>query len=424
LAKLPAGDAAKRERINRGLTRSLGQYGAIAVSTGMPLGEVIGAALSKAEGKTHPGLGKTVSSELDLDKVFEEAGKENYQKKEEAIAAGETAAAEIVIGGVGGTGLDEAGFDRRTLQESYGYGEAEAKEAERFLHGIRAYDEGLGESLAPALAAIVAGHAGKNIAGLKESLLSTLEARPGTQYNLAGNTGLGAYMARGGSGLNRARIQELVRERTGSAGSAVSIPGIRRIEPAYRSVPGIVPLTRSSPRGTPEKVYRQVYNGGAFSGGAAGISENAMNISRGGRAGNTNPQPVAFTRGQAGSGGGATPVSLSAAMLPGGGKPPVAIEPVSPGVTPEIRALGEERRRSRDAHKDAELERLRKINANYEKDKAKLAREKAPALARSASHDIGHAEGSGEIHDRERTKKQMSKKLQVEFEKKLMDTIG
>ena len=41
-----------------------------------------------------------------------------------------------------------------------------------------------------------------------------------------------------------------------------------------------------------------------------------------------------------------------------------------------------------------ELERLRKIEANYEKDKAALAREKVPALARSESHDIGHAEFS------------------------------
>jgi hypothetical protein len=54
-----------------------------------------------------------------------------------------------------------------------------------------------------------------------------------------------------------------------------------------------------------------------------------------------------------------------------------------------------ERREPRqDAH-NRELERLRKLEANYEKDKAALAREKAPALARSESHDIGHAEGSG-----------------------------
>jgi hypothetical protein len=45
--------------------------------------------------------------------------------------------------------------------------------------------------------------------------------------------------------------------------------------------------------------------------------------------------------------------------------------------------------------RDAELERLRRIEANSEKDKAMLAREKVPALARSDSHDVGHAEGNG-----------------------------
>jgi hypothetical protein len=50
----------------------------------------------------------------------------------------------------------------------------------------------------------------------------------------------------------------------------------------------------------------------------------------------------------------------------------------------------------RSAGRDAELERLRKIEANYEHDKAALAKEKAPALARSASHEVGHAEEGGE----------------------------
>jgi hypothetical protein len=54
-----------------------------------------------------------------------------------------------------------------------------------------------------------------------------------------------------------------------------------------------------------------------------------------------------------------------------------------------------ERREPRRDGRDRELERLRKIEANYERDKAALVRERAPALARSESHDIGHAEGSG-----------------------------
>ena len=47
--------------------------------------------------------------------------------------------------------------------------------------------------------------------------------------------------------------------------------------------------------------------------------------------------------------------------------------------------------------RETELERLRKIEENYEKDKAMLARQKQPALARSESHDIGHAGGDSEI---------------------------
>jgi len=41
--------------------------------------------------------------------------------------------------------------------------------------------------------------------------------------------------------------------------------------------------------------------------------------------------------------------------------------------------------------RDAELGRLRKIEANYEKDKASLTKQKQPALTRSESHEVGHA---------------------------------
>jgi hypothetical protein len=50
----------------------------------------------------------------------------------------------------------------------------------------------------------------------------------------------------------------------------------------------------------------------------------------------------------------------------------------------------------KNAARDSELERLRKMEANYERDKAEMARQKRPALARSESYDVGHAEGSGE----------------------------
>jgi hypothetical protein len=43
---------------------------------------------------------------------------------------------------------------------------------------------------------------------------------------------------------------------------------------------------------------------------------------------------------------------------------------------------------------DAELESHRRKEANYERDKALERREKLPALARSETHDVGHAEGT------------------------------
>jgi hypothetical protein len=45
---------------------------------------------------------------------------------------------------------------------------------------------------------------------------------------------------------------------------------------------------------------------------------------------------------------------------------------------------------------DAELERLRRVETNYERDKAAMVREKAPVMARSESHEVGHAEGEEE----------------------------
>jgi hypothetical protein len=62
----------------------------------------------------------------------------------------------------------------------------------------------------------------------------------------------------------------------------------------------------------------------------------------------------------------------------------------------------------RSTGRDAELERLRKIEANYEHDKAALAKEKAPALARSDSHDVGHAEGEERYVEEKRNINEMT----------------
>jgi hypothetical protein len=69
--------------------------------------------------------------------------------------------------------------------------------------------------------------------------------------------------------------------------------------------------------------------------------------------------------------------------------------------------------------RDAELDRLRRIEANYERDKAAMAKEKAPALARSESHDVGHAEDGGEeFIEPEKASLKMSGKLLEELIKR------
>ena len=69
--------------------------------------------------------------------------------------------------------------------------------------------------------------------------------------------------------------------------------------------------------------------------------------------------------------------------------------------------------------RDAEIERLRRIEANYERDKAVLAKEKkAPALARSESRDIGHAEGGGEEITMRKAVKQQLKDIAEELRRR------
>ena len=61
---------------------------------------------------------------------------------------------------------------------------------------------------------------------------------------------------------------------------------------------------------------------------------------------------------------------------------------------------------------DEEADRLERMNANYEHDRAILAKTD-PAFAKNHFRDVGHAEGSGEFSDRD-----LRKLAQVEIEKK------
>ena len=51
-----------------------------------------------------------------------------------------------------------------------------------------------------------------------------------------------------------------------------------------------------------------------------------------------------------------------------------------------------------------ETARLERMNANYEHDRAILAKTD-PAFAKNRFLDVGHAEGNGEVSDREKVKK-------------------
>jgi hypothetical protein len=148
---------------------------------------------------------------------------------------------------------------------------------------------------------------------------------------------------------------------------------VTKLEPRYRAQGGAVSFTRSTPRGSPEKIRLE--------------RDYAASVRQAIEPADEEAPVVAFER-YAGKAGG-TSVPLPRAHIP--------IETSPAQQFPKRQG------------RDAELERLRRIEVNYEKDKSALAREKQPALARSESHDVGHAQGVGnEINN---DGKRMKKKL-------------
>jgi hypothetical protein len=300
--------------------------------------------------------------ELPLEKLCKEAGKENRQTRRVQLDH-QADEVEIVIGGVGGVGLDETGYDKKTLRESYGYEEQEAAEAEEFLKGIRVASPVVAAGILHEVREVVKAQAGNGASGLKAGVLGVLDRYPGTGYNVGSEAGWSAYREspRYG-GVSRTAIAGLLARNRGAGAPYTKAPDTVVIEPRYRSVPGVVPMVRSRPRGMPESIVPAAL----FKGRSTAVVP-AM------RAAEIKPVKTEAT----------PPI------------PVVQAAPAEPTVPPV--STGMERREARQDARNRELERLRKLEANYEKDKAALAREKAPALARSESHDIGHAEGSGEV---------------------------
>ena len=102
-------------------------------------------------------------------------------------------------------------------------------------------------------------------------------------------------------------------------------------------------------------------------------------------------------------------LSYASAPIPApAARSPSAVTPAA--VTPAASAT------RRPSARDAEIERLKRIEANYKKDKAMLAKERTPALARSDTHDVGHAEGTDQDNqDIKRIAKQLSKNVKDEL---------
>jgi hypothetical protein len=434
LAKLPAGDEQKEAAVNKSLTRALSQYGAISMSAGMPVGEVVQAAVSAAAGELPASVaGRRVYYELSRGGFAGEAAKKNAQEKEEALddifsrAAAASGRPAVIIGGVSGTPLSEKGFSRDILKETYGYGDKEAAAAEEFLHDVRVRDglapEGLAAIVSAAEAALRQG-----TGNFQRNFLNVLDARNDVAYNLAGESGRGAYARSGrfrAAGFAPESLEELAAVRMVPA-SAASGAGIRDVAPVCRSRGGIAPVTRSVPKGSPEPVQRGYRDtDGAFRAYAQKAKREAPHP----------PVPEVV------------PIRTAPVNQPEGFDVPGSDFAHSPGFgqrasgTPDMpqsgrypagfEGAGEARgiagrggaglpskkgvARPRPDEEGAELARLRRIEANYEKDKAMLERQ--PALARSDTHDVGHAEGAGEADET------AIKKMSAKFENLIKNEV-
>jgi hypothetical protein len=368
LETLPAVVGEKKAELNRSLTRALGQYKAVAMSTGIPLKELVETVKMSAgfgENTDSEALKRKIYYEIPAERLIEEAKKENFQKKEVSLE-GEAArfVGSVVVGGVQGPALDEVLLTREKLMDS-GFSVEEADKALPFLHGVR-FTSPNPIIPAPLLETLRGGRV-KTAGELRQSVLSALETDGSASYNLSTGEGLRAYFESGrtaGSKVSESDIQELLGESTAPRYAAVPFSAVSKVEPRYKAMGNVVPLTRSVPRGTPERIRSVNTVNDTFSNIVRAASDKQAEYAA----------PIEFK-----------PMRDASANTRAG------VSTVSSGTAETERVLqfpfpGRQAR-------DAGLEQLKKIEANYEKDKAALAREKQPALARSESRNVGHAEG-------------------------------
>jgi hypothetical protein len=159
---------------------------------------------------------------------------------------------------------------------------------------------------------------------------------------------------------------------------------ILEVQPRYKAQGNALPLNRSIPRGNPEDIHLENDVGGIQS-PSSGISEYVIPFET-------------------------TPVQTEGAYT---GHDTLAAPNKTADGTGETADFGYALQFPGRRARDTEQERLRKIEVNYEKDKAVLAKEKQLALARSESHDVGHAEVEGRIGNE--NPKQFIRKLSACF---------
>jgi hypothetical protein len=287
-----------------------------------------------------------------------------------------------------------AGLSAPKLVEKHGFTAVEAEKAAEVLRNITVPEGKTGlvtSEILPELKKALDN--AKTSKGLKGELASRFGARHDVAYNLATTQGRAAYettpsfASSGMSAGDLMRYANAIAERapvsvrSGGASSALptlstpiyarSIASLGNADMArlHANASGRTVATAISPFGAPRVSVDEVV--------ALGKAKSAS-------APQTGTAITEIPTQQNASGVSATP---TASMIPSASAIPNTISGAMATSTPSARPTPR-------ASGDPELERLRRIEANYEKDKAMLAREKAPALARSASHDVGHAEGS------------------------------
>ena len=251
LKTLPIASGEKKAELSRGLSRALGQYKAIAMSAGMPILELIETVKATViKGENPAALGKKIYYELSADGLIKEAGKENLQRKETRLDE-ERKGAAVVIGGASGKALDEVLLPQK-LKKEYGLSEEEAEKAKGFLHSVRLASPVIPLYIAEALSVKKASTAKE----LQKSILGAIERNGEASYNLGSEEGIKAYLESSRAKenkLTRKDIEELLEE--GKAGSNTLPSFASKLEVKYRAQGGIAPLTKSAPKGTPEKIH-------------------------------------------------------------------------------------------------------------------------------------------------------------------------